>query len=136
MRRALLAVLLLLGAPASASAGLPDLEIVLPTDSQANPVYMDAFQEPGRLLYRFDAVIRNTGDTLDLTGDADTAAARLGTRAAARRRSGAERRGRVSTGGVKRGDEPESQRRQERGEECASHDHPVQRHGQHHERGH
>ena len=70
----------------------------------------------------------------DLTGDEDPAAAGLGTRASAPRGRGAERRGRMLTGGVKRGDEPESQSRQERGHECARHDRPVQRHGKHHER--
>jgi hypothetical protein len=37
---------------------------------QVAPVYMDAFEEPGRLLYRFDAVLRNHGGTLDIIGDA------------------------------------------------------------------
>ena len=30
------------------------------------PVFVDAFEEPGQLLYRFDAVIANQGGTLDL----------------------------------------------------------------------
>jgi len=46
----------------------PDLVISLPgTPSSARPpVFVDAYEQPGRLLYRFDAVIRNQGGTLDL----------------------------------------------------------------------
>jgi hypothetical protein len=42
---------------------------------QVAPVYVDAFEEPGRLLYRFDAVVRNRGGTLDLFRDPGTGAA-------------------------------------------------------------
>jgi hypothetical protein len=33
---------------------------------QVAPIYVDAYQKPGRLLYRFDALIVNQGGTLDL----------------------------------------------------------------------
>ena len=42
-----------------------------PYDGQYAPVYVDAFEEPGRLLYRFDALIHNDGTTLDLYREAD-----------------------------------------------------------------
>jgi hypothetical protein len=47
----------------------PDLVIRLPdvaSGTQPAPVFVDAFEEPGRLLYRFDAIIANQGGTLDL----------------------------------------------------------------------
>ena len=50
----------------------PDLVIRLPdvaSSAQPAPVFVDAFEEPGRLLYRFDAVIANEGGTLDLFRD-------------------------------------------------------------------
>lgn len=70
MRRLLVALTLALVWPASAFA-LPDLQIELPSGPGASvaPVYVDSFQEPGRVLYRFDALIRNSGDTLDLYRD-------------------------------------------------------------------
>ncbi|MDQ3823089.1 MAG: lysyl oxidase family protein, partial [Actinomycetota bacterium] len=37
--------------------------------TQVAPVYVDAYSLPGRLLYRFDAVISNRGGTLDLWGN-------------------------------------------------------------------
>lgn len=43
-----------------------------PYPGQVAPVYIDAFEEPGRLLYRFDAVLRNQGGILDLYRDAGT----------------------------------------------------------------
>jgi hypothetical protein len=65
-----------LGSPASALAvDAPDLVPELreePYAGQVAPVYLDAFEEPGRLLYRFDAVLRNRGGTLDLYRDAVT----------------------------------------------------------------
>jgi hypothetical protein len=70
--RAALASLPALPAP-SASADAPDLRIALPSvpySGQVAPVYMDAYEQPGRLLYRFDAVIQNTGGALDLFGGA------------------------------------------------------------------
>ena len=75
-----LAVAAVLGAltvlPAAArAADLPDLTITLPAapyEGQVAPVYVDRFEVPGRVLYRFDAVIRNEGGTLDLYRDADT----------------------------------------------------------------
>src|SRR5205823_178250 len=33
---------------------------------QMVPIYVDAYQKPGKLLYRFDALIVNQGGTLDL----------------------------------------------------------------------
>jgi M6 family metalloprotease-like protein len=47
----------------------PDLLPILPTSSGPNhvaPIYVDAYRKPGRLLYRFDAVIYNRGGTFDL----------------------------------------------------------------------
>jgi hypothetical protein len=58
-------------APAQA---LPELRISMPSqryDGQTAPVYVDAFQEPGKLLYRFEALIHNDGTTLDLYREAD-----------------------------------------------------------------
>jgi hypothetical protein len=70
--RAPLASLPSLPAP-SQSSDAPDLRIALPTvpySGQVAPVYVDAYEQPGRLLYRFDAVIQNTGGALDLFGGA------------------------------------------------------------------
>jgi hypothetical protein len=67
-RIAIGACLLALGAAEPASA-LPDLSITLPqlrTATQIAPVYVDAYEEPGHVLYRFDALIHNEGSTLDL----------------------------------------------------------------------
>ena len=69
-----LVVLAALIAPASATA-LPDLTITLPSQRNAGQiaaVYVDTFQEPGKVLYRFDAVLHNDGDTLDLFRDEAT----------------------------------------------------------------
>ena len=55
--------------PAAAVTDEPDLVIQLPGEPSASsvaPVFVDAYEEPGRLLYRFDAVIANQGGTLDL----------------------------------------------------------------------
>jgi hypothetical protein len=55
--------------PAAAVTAEPDLVIQLPGEPSASsvaPVFVDAYEEPGRLLYRFDAVIANQGGTLDL----------------------------------------------------------------------
>jgi hypothetical protein len=55
--------------PAGAQSDRPDLVIRLPGEPSGTlvaPVFVDAFEEPGRLLYRFDAVITNQGGTLDL----------------------------------------------------------------------
>jgi len=63
---------------ATATSDKPDLVpglIISPTNWQVVPIYVDAHQKPGRLLYRFDALIINQGGTLDLyqTGaNADT----------------------------------------------------------------
>ena len=35
---------------------------------QVAPVYVDSHERPGRLLYRFDALIQNTGGALDIFG--------------------------------------------------------------------
>jgi hypothetical protein len=56
---------------ASESPDAPDLRIALPSvryTGQAAPVYVDAYERPGRLLYRFDALIQNTGGVLDVFG--------------------------------------------------------------------
>jgi hypothetical protein len=72
----LLSLALAVGAPAAASAAdEPDLVPELrqdPYPGQVAPVYVDAFEQPGRLLYRFDAILRNQGGTLDLYRDAAT----------------------------------------------------------------
>ena len=68
-----LAALAASAGPARA-AGEPDLVIELPgepTSALVAPVFVDAFEEPGKLLYRFDAVIANQGGTLDLFRGAD-----------------------------------------------------------------
>jgi hypothetical protein len=55
--------------PAAAVTNEPDLVIRLPGEpsgSSVAPVFVDAYEEPGKLLYRFDAVIANQGGTLDL----------------------------------------------------------------------
>ena len=63
----------------------------VPTGAQVAPVFVDAFEEPGRLLYRFDAVIANQGGTLDLFRDPGSGGVRQavwpGRRADGRRRS-------------------------------------------------
>lgn len=72
----LVALAAALGAPGAAGAvDAPDLVPELrqePYSGQVAPVYVDAFEEPGRLLYRFDAVLRNQGGTLDLFRDTAT----------------------------------------------------------------
>src|SRR5439155_17641769 len=53
----------------------PDLVPLLPTavsSGQVAPVFVDAYQVPGRLLYRFDSVLQNDGGTLDLFRDPTT----------------------------------------------------------------
>jgi len=56
---------------ATPTSDKPDLVpglITSPTThpKQVAPIYVDAYQKPGRLLYRFDALIVNQGGTLDL----------------------------------------------------------------------
>jgi plastocyanin len=66
-RGALLGLVVLLGAlaawaPGALGAVLPDLVPFLPVEAnpgQQTPVYVDAYQTPGRLLYRFDSVLLN-----------------------------------------------------------------------------
>jgi hypothetical protein len=78
-RRSSSALLLALAAlaagagPARAAGDEPDLVVKLPgspSGAAVAPVYVDAVEEPGRLLYRFDAVIANQGGTLDLFREA------------------------------------------------------------------
>ncbi|HEX2232685.1 MAG TPA: lysyl oxidase family protein [Thermoleophilaceae bacterium] len=75
-RAALLGLAVALIGPASARAtDAPDLVPSLSDESsssQVAPVYIDAFEDPGRVLYRFDATIVNQGGTLDLFRDATT----------------------------------------------------------------
>ncbi len=64
-----LAALAASAVPAHAASDEPDLVIRLPgapSGSVVAPVFVDAYEEPGHLLYRFDAVIANQGGTLDL----------------------------------------------------------------------
>jgi hypothetical protein len=64
-----LVVLAVVASPAAAITNEPDLVIRLPGEPSASsvaPVFVDAYEEPGKLLYRFDAVIANQGGTLDL----------------------------------------------------------------------
>jgi hypothetical protein len=64
-----LLVLALWASPAAAVTNEPDLVIRLPGEpsgSAVAPVFVDAFEQQGKLLYRFDAVIANQGGTLDL----------------------------------------------------------------------
>jgi len=54
---------------AQAVSDEPDLVIRLPgepTGALVAPLFVDAYEEPGHLLYRFDAIIANQGGTLDL----------------------------------------------------------------------
>ena len=69
---ALLVVLLACGVGGAApalGANRPDVVIELPGKpfpGQVAPQYVDAFTQPGRLLYRFDATLKNRGGALDL----------------------------------------------------------------------
>jgi Lysyl oxidase/Bacterial Ig domain len=68
------ALLFAAGAPAAlaAPADRPDLVIALPSapsTGQVAPVYVDRFERPGRVLYRFDSIIANRGGTLDIFRD-------------------------------------------------------------------
>lgn len=59
-------------APSLALPTEPDLVPELhaaPYEGQVAPIYVDRFEQPGRILYRFDAVLRNIGGTLDLYRD-------------------------------------------------------------------
>ncbi len=73
MRRVLgIALAVLAGAAPARAADAPDLTLELPAApyaGQVAPVYLDPYEQPGRLLYRFDAVISNRGGTLDLFRD-------------------------------------------------------------------
>ena len=54
------------------AADAPDLVVRLPQapgSGQVAPVYVDRFEQPGRVLYRFDSVIHNQGGTLDVFRD-------------------------------------------------------------------
>ena len=63
-----LLVLAVFASPAQALPDKPDLVIRLPEarPGEAAPVFVDAYEEPGKLLYRFNTVIANVGGTLDL----------------------------------------------------------------------
>ena len=68
-----LSILFFVLAPSAVAVDAPDLSIRMPSTpylNQVAPVYVDAFEEPGRLLYRFDAVLENEGGTLDIYGGA------------------------------------------------------------------
>ena len=74
-----LAALAAFASPAGALPDEPDLVIDLPGKpygGQIAPVYVDAYEKPGRLLYRFDSVIANQGGTLDLFRDPDSGGVR------------------------------------------------------------
>lgn len=63
-----------IGAPVASAAApdRPDLVIALPSAPSAGqvaPVYVDRFERPGRVLYRFDSVVANKGGTLDVFRD-------------------------------------------------------------------
>jgi len=60
-----------LATTATATSDLPDVVPALITSPQSTPqqvapIFVDAYQKPGRLLYRFDALIVNQGGTLDV----------------------------------------------------------------------
>jgi hypothetical protein len=60
--------------PAHALSDEPDLVVRLPGEPSGGvvaPVFVDAYELPGQLLYRFDAIIANQGGTLDLFRGAD-----------------------------------------------------------------
>src|SRR5262245_50483906 len=44
---------------------------VKPYNDHVAPIYVDAYTEPGHLLYRFDTVVRNQGGVLDIFRDSD-----------------------------------------------------------------
>ena len=82
-----LAALAVGASPAIALPDEPDLVIQLPGEPSGSvvaPVFVDAYEEPGHLLYRFDAVIANQGGTLDLfrgaTGGVEQAVYRVASR--------------------------------------------------------
>jgi hypothetical protein len=67
-----LACALALTFPGAVVADEPDLVLRLPQApyaGQVAPVYVDRYEQPGRVLYRFDAVIHNQGGTLDVFRD-------------------------------------------------------------------
>jgi hypothetical protein len=75
VKRLVVAGALLAGLIAAApAAALPELTISLPQQRAGSvaPVYVDAYDEPGHLLYRFDSLINNEGTTLDLYRDEST----------------------------------------------------------------
>lgn len=68
-------------APAATAAVKPHLVPRLPTTVSAGqqaPVFVDALEQPGRLLYRFDSVILNTGGALDVFALAPSSTAPAG----------------------------------------------------------
>ncbi len=65
----------LLAPPTARADDRPDLVPELPQvvdETQVASEYMDAYTVPGKLLYRFDATLRNRGGTLDLFRDPNT----------------------------------------------------------------
>jgi hypothetical protein len=69
---AALAICALPPAARAATADRPDLVIRLPAEpypGQVAPAFVDRFVQPGRVLYRFDAIIENRGGTLDIFRD-------------------------------------------------------------------
>jgi hypothetical protein len=79
-RRLLAAYLTLAFLPAVAlAADEPDLVPEIrqtPYSGQVAPIFVDAYEEPGRLLYRFDSILNNQGGALDIFRDSSTGAAK------------------------------------------------------------
>src|SRR5436305_2146446 len=71
--------LLALAGSAFAAVGAsdkPDLVPLLPTSTgHIAPIYTDTYIRPGKVLYRFSAVIKNLGGAMDLYMDPSTGAA-------------------------------------------------------------
>jgi hypothetical protein len=76
LRAGLILLLLLAAAPAASAASpdadLPDLVSELPDKPHVDhvvPIFVDTFERPGAILYRFDSVIGNQGGAVDLWKD-------------------------------------------------------------------
>ena len=61
---------------AVAGSSKPDMVALLPTDTgHIAPIYVDTYTRPGKVLYRFSAVLKNLGGAMDLYMDPNSGAA-------------------------------------------------------------
>ena len=61
---------------AVAGSSKPDMVALLPTDTgHIAPIYVDTYTRPGKVLYRFSAVLKNLGGAMDLYMDPSSGAA-------------------------------------------------------------